>query len=275
VAPHPPLVPPGCYFDIYNNRELEKPKVGSWAEEIGRNSPYHPDIDCFEGRLGDDDIKRMMAGYYGLITHLDHQIGRLIRALKDEGVLDNTVILFTSDHGEMLGDHNMFRKSQAFEGSVSVPMVLFDPGNALNLTRGKHLSPLAELRDVMPTLLDAAGLTVPESVEGESLLHSINCKAPWREYLHGEHTSQLGGFSTQYIVTQNEKYIWFSHTGKEMLFDLKNDPYEMNNLSALPEYSEKLENLRSILVKELSCREEGYSDGKCLYSGKIPKTILE
>lgn len=217
----------------------------------------------------------MQAGYYGLITHLDHQIGRLIRSLKDEGVLNNTVILFTSDHGEMLGDHHMFRKSQAFQGSVSVPMILFDPGNTLHLPQGSRVSSLAELRDVMPTLLQAAGIPVPESIEGESLLNYIHEKKAPREYLHGEHTSQKDLFSTQYIVTQNEKYIWFSHSGEEMLFDLYKDPYELNNLAGQDEYNEALVRLRGYLIKELTHRKEGYSDGERLYVGKVPQTVLE
>lgn len=272
VAPHPPLIPPTYYFDMYKGKKMRKPYIGSWAKEIGRE---HPDVDCFEGKLEQDEIQQMQAGYYGLITHLDHQIGRLIRALKDEGILDNTVILFTSDHGEMLGDHNMFRKSQAFEGSVSVPMILFDPGDTLNLQRGKQFSRLVELRDVMPTLLDAAELPVPDCVEGKSFLHCEDEQINSRNYLHGEHASQVGKFSTQYIVTHNEKYIWFSHTGEEMLFNLKGDPHELENVAQFPEYSSNLGRLRAILVKELAGREEGYSDGQNLYIGKIPKMVLQ
>ncbi len=271
VAPHPPLIPPACYFDMYINKNMRKPYVGDWAENKGGN---YPNVDCFEGVLAEDDSRRMQAGYYGLITHLDHQIGRLIRALKDEGVLDNTVILFTSDHGEMLGDHHMFRKSQAFEGSVSIPMILFDPGSNLDLPRGERVSALVELRDVMPTLLDVADLSIPDSVEGKSLLNFVRNKESQRTYLHGEHTSQQNASSTQFIVTENEKYIWFSHTGEEMLFDLKADPHELRNLAQLADYSDRLHELRNILIKELEDREEGYSDGKHLHIGKIPKTVL-
>jgi arylsulfatase A-like enzyme len=332
VAPHPPLLPPTYYFDMYDRQELQMPYTGGWSREIGCG---HPDVDCFEGKLDEDEIHRMRAGYYGLITHLDHQVGRLIRALKDEGVLSNTVILFTSDHGEMLGDHNMFRKSQAFEGSISIPMILFDPGNNLGLRRGRRVSSLVELRDVMPTLLEAAELPIPETVEGRSFLRcagipeencgngqgsdfsneqaenfgngyggeysrgkegeysrgkegdcdngqaecwrlpvSAGCRG-WREYLHGEHTSQQGNFSTQFIVTRNEKYIWFSNTGEEMLFNLKDDPHELINLAKAEEYSENLAGLRTLLIKELEAREEGYSDGKKLYTGKEPVTVLK
>jgi len=270
VAPHPPLLPPACYFDMYAGKDLRPPYVGSWAEEIGGENP---DFDSFDGRLDEDDIHRMQAGYYGLITHMDHQIGRLLRALKDEGILENTVILFTSDHGEMLGDHHMFRKSQALEGSVSVPMILYDPGRHLDLPYGSRCERLTELRDVMPTLLSAADLTVPEEVEGKSLLRALGDDA-WREYIHGEHTSQRDGRSEQYIVTREMKYIWFSDTGREMLFDLLKDPHELNDVSGADAYADTLARMRYILIRELDGREEGYSDGTRLYTGNPPKTVL-
>ena len=270
VAPHPPLLPPAAYFDMYMNQALTPPRVGSWAAEIGSE---HPDFNSFEGRLDESDTHRMQAGYYGLVTHLDHQVGRLIRALKDEGVLNNTIILLTSDHGEMLGDHHMFRKSQAFEGSVSVPMILYDPGHHLPLPHGSRSHKLVELRDVMPTLLSVAELPVPAAIEGINLVESFESKV-WREYIHGEHTSQQGDFSIQYIVTREFKYIWFSNSGQEMLFDLTDDPHEMTDLATAEGHTSRLDTMRAILARELAGREEGYSDGKQLVAGRSARTLL-
>lgn len=272
VAPHPPLLPPDCYFRQYMERELAKPVHGTWADR----APEYPDADCFEGHLKPEEIQRMRAGYYGLITHLDHQIGRLLRGLKDEGVLNQTVILFTSDHGEMLGDHEMFRKSQPFQGSVHVPMILYDPGNLLGIPRGTRFEEIAELRDVMPTLLSAAGLTCPHGVEGLDLTVALKGKGETRSYLHGEHTSQSrAGQSAQYIVTKTRKYIWYSDTGKELLFDLEKDKMECEDVSGKKEYERDLGELRACLAEELKDREEGYSDGSSLITGREPEVYLK
>ena len=106
VAPHPPFLPPAPYYEMYRDRDLRPPVIGAWAQ---RPDPSRNTADGFTAALSERQIRQMQAGYYGSITHLDHQIGRLLRELKDEGVLNDTVILFTSDHGEMLGDHYMLR----------------------------------------------------------------------------------------------------------------------------------------------------------------------
>ena len=270
VAPHPPFTPPACYYDHYARKEMRPPSVGDWAADCGR---AYPDVDAFEGCLRPAAVSSMQAGYYGLITHLDHQIGRLLRALKDEGVLNRTIILFTSDHGEMLGDHHMFRKSQPFNGSVHIPFLICDPGRLLPVRHGSECDSLAELRDVMPTLLAAAGVAVPEQTEGLDLLGELRENRE-REYLHGEHLAQDRPCSAQYIVTRNRKYIWYSDCGRELLFDLAADPGELCNISDEAGYAGDLSALRGILAAELAGREEGYSDGASLITGRRPVAVL-
>ncbi|MEG0941991.1 MAG: arylsulfatase [Angelakisella sp.] len=273
VAPHPPYLPPACYLDRYLSMPLTPPAVGSWAKEIGVE---HPDPDCFEGRPSKEELHRMQAGYYGLITQMDDQIGRLMRGLRDEGVLQNTVVLFTADHGEMLGDHHMFRKSQPFAGSVSVPMLLWDPGNHLGLPLGTRCDHITELRDVLPTLLEAAGLPIPESIEGQSLLGLLDGRTQGRTLLHGEHTNMTNALgSMQYIVTHRHKYVWYSQSGQEMLFDRQNDPQELTDLAANPIYAEALAYHRTLLVTALTGRQEGYSDGAQLVVGQTPTHLLD
>ena len=146
--------------------------------------------------------QQLRAGYYAAITHMDHQIGRLVSALVEEQIMDNTIILFVSDHGEMLGDHLMFQKAKPFQGSIHVPLFISGPERYIG-KRGTVRTDLAELRDVMPTLLELAGAPIPETVDGISLLHPVD-----REYLHGEHT--LGEDSMHFILTKEDKYIWYS-----------------------------------------------------------------
>jgi arylsulfatase A-like enzyme len=197
---------------------------------------------------------------------MDHQIGRLISALVEQKLMDNTVILFVSDHGEMLGDHLMFQKAKPYQGSVQVPMFLSGPERLI----GKHrrvCGDLVELRDVMPTLLELAGAEIPATVDGESMLHTVD-----RAYLHGEHS--LGMDSMHFIVTKTDKYVWYSQTGRELYFDLEADPHETHNAIGDPENADRIAYLRSCLIRELDGREEGYSDGTQLFVGKPPLTVL-
>lgn len=271
VAPHPPYLPPAPYFDMYLARDLCPPVIGEWAV---RPDPARNTTDGFSAALNERQIQRMQTGYYGSITHLDHQIGRLLRELKDEGVLNDTVLLFTSDHGEMLGDHYMLRKSQGYQGSVHVPLLLYDPGGHLGLPKGLRSDALAELRDAMPTLLSAAGLPIPETVDGMDLTEL--CRGGQaRPWLHGEHTAQQGGpYSMQYILMDGYKYLWYSHTGAEQLFDLKNDPHECSDLAKSPAHQKQKEKMRAQLVQVLRGRPEGYSDGTQLRTGCVPQNVL-
>ncbi len=273
LAPHQPLLPPAPYLDMYLNKDLTMPVIGDWVDES--EAKTCPDADCYTGKLQDDDMKRFRAGYYAMITHMDHQIGRLLRALTDERLLNNTVILFTSDHGEMLGDHNMFRKCQPFKGSVKVPMIVYDPGNNINFEHGKKCTCIAELRDVLPTLIDAADIECPKTVEGISLLDDLKSGSGTREYLHGEHVSIYNQKqSAHYIVSETFKYAWYSDTGKEMLFNLETDENECHNLSCNSAYEQVLQHYRNLLIKELDGRLEGYSNGKELIAGKTPVNVL-
>lgn len=263
VRPHPPLDPPGYYFDLYDRKELAPPWRGDWNRtdqaEADRYS-YHAQT----APLDPDHIHRLRAGYYGSITHLDHQIGRIVSALVEQGLMDNTVILFVSDHGEMLGDHLLFQKAKPYQGSVRVPLFLSGRRDLV----GRGVRPdLAELRDVMPTLLELAGAPIPDTVDGSSLLGPVD--RPW---LHGEHA--LGRDSMHFIVTRTDKFIWYSQTGEELYFDLEGDPHETHNAVRDPDCARRVDQLRNWLVQALAGREEGYTDGARLIPGRPPKTVL-
>ena len=265
VRPHPPLDAPRYYFDLYNNRNLAEPYRGDWNDEermLRDGHSYHAQSSPSDPKY----IRQLRVGYYGAITHMDHQIGRLISALVEQKLMDNTVILFVSDHGEMLGDHLMFQKAKPYQGSIQVPMFISGPERLI----GKHrrvCGDLVELRDVMPTLLDLAGAEIPDTVDGKSMLHPID-----REYIHGEHS--LGMDSMHFLVTKTDKYIWYSQTGRELYFDLEKDPHETHDAIADGKYADRIAWLRQCLIRELDGREEGYSDGAQLITGRPPQTVL-
>ncbi|MBB6730690.1 arylsulfatase [Cohnella zeiphila] len=272
VRPHSPLDPPQAYFDMYKDLDMPEPPVGDWVDEEAALAGASDPTTSF-GRLPKRRLDRARAAYYALITHLDDQIGRLINALQEYGVLRDTLIVFTSDHGEMMGDHHAFRKSLPYEGSAKVPFLVCDPGGKLGLAAGSRVGHTIELRDIMPTLLDAAGAPIPETAEGASLLALCRGERPeWRAYVHGEHT--YGARSNHYVTDGREKYIWYSQTGEEQFFDLAADPTESVNLARDPSQAERVSGWRGRLIRELDGREEGYvADGR-LVAGRKTKACL-
>ncbi len=266
VRPHPPIDAPQYYFDLYKDKALQPPYRGDWNDE----ARYLRDGHGYHAQTAPSDpeyIRQLRQGYYGAITHMDHQIGRILSALVEEQLMEDTVILFVSDHGEMLGDHLLFQKAKPYQGSVQVPMFISGPECYVG---GHHriCQDLVELRDVMPTILELAGAPIPETVDGVSMLHDVE-----RQWLHGEHT--LGQDSMHFIVTKTDKYIWYSQTGKELYFDLEKDPHETHNAVEEPGYAERVQELRDHLIMELADREEGYSDGSRLIVGRAPVTVLK
>ena len=273
LRPHPPLDAPQYYFDLYKDKDLRKPFVGSWETDqfLKRDGRI---FDSKTGPIDPELIRQAQIGYYACITHLDHQIGRLIMALIEQEVYDDTVILFTADHGEELCDHHMFRKSRPYEGSCRVPFFLTAGKNTgLDITPASTCHSVVELRDVMPTLLSLAGAPIPDTVDGYDLLPlAREPEGTVRPWLHGEHS--YGEFSNHWIVTETDKYIWFPVTGQEQYFDLADDPHELTDRIGDPEVRERVAYLRSCLIQSLTERPEGFSDGENLIPGRpYPETM--
>ena len=272
VRPHQPFDAPASYYDMYKDKVLCPPARGDW-DDNEKTAKYGYIKDSIYGCNNEDQQHDAMAGYYACITHVDHQVGRIIAALQESGDYDDTVVLFLSDHGEMLFDHQLYRKVFAYEGSSHVPL-FFHVGRNIRQIEPFRSDSIVELRDVMPTILDFADIPIPEGVDGISLVPEIygEKKTP-RTYLHGEHSfhSEL---SSHFIVTKSDKFIWYSEKNVEQYFDLDKDPKETHNAINDPEYQERIHYLRDLLIHELEGREEGYSDGKSLQSGCFPVNML-
>jgi arylsulfatase A-like enzyme len=140
----------------------------------------------------------------------------------------------------------------------------------------KRCEDLVCLEDIMPTCLDAAGAPIPPSVEGRSLLPLMKGEAsPGREWLHGEHATCYGvHHAHHYLVGKKEKYIWFSHSGKEQLFDLQQDPQEKNDLANEPTKAEHLAIWRGRLIQDLDRRPEGFTKSGSLQAGRRHQALL-
>ncbi|MCK4749107.1 MAG: sulfatase-like hydrolase/transferase, partial [Bacteroidales bacterium] len=155
-------------------------------------------------------------------------------------------IIYTADHGDMMGDHHMWRKCRPYDASARIPMILRWPESLqIKAKRGQARGELVELRDVLPTFLDAAGIPKPQVMDGASMLNILKDKS-WRNMLDLEHAQIYEKDNAWVALTDGRyKYIYFTLTGQQQLFDLKNDPYEMNDMA-----SDELFGKNEILVKE-------------------------
>jgi len=281
ARPHSPYDPPARYLDMYADAPIPPPVVGAWAAGFAK-FPMTPDAPF--GDFGVDHAVRSRRHYYASITFIDAQIGRIVAALKRKGLYENALILFVSDHGDMLGDHHHWRKTYPYEGSARVPFVVKWPtGMAAEVRRGSTLDHLVELRDVLPTMLDAAGSAIPAEMDGRSLLTVVRRRnAAWRSQLDLEHATCYRPENDWAALTDaHGKYVFNFYTGAEQLFDLAADPGELRDLAAEPAHRAGLLAWRDRLAGHLAVRGEAWAkDGRVqtrprgiIYGPNYPKSL--
>lgn len=245
AAPHPPLTPPDTYFSLYKDMEIDVPVVGTWAEDddslpyaIKSHKNKYPSMSPVER-----DLARK--AFYAQCTYIDHQIRLLIGTLREEHLLDDTILMFISDHGDMLGNHRLWAKSLLFEYAVHIPMILSLPPSLKSYEiNGMRDDRLAVLCDVMPTLLELCDIPIPDSVEGRSLLSGKR-----REYIYGEHYENED--AVRMVLTEKYKLIWYPVGNRFQLFDISNDPMEEDDISSNSNYSAIMSQLQDALRKRL------------------------
>ncbi|HYF51151.1 MAG TPA: arylsulfatase [Planctomycetota bacterium] len=263
ARPHSPYDAPRPYWDMYQDADIPKPAVGDWCSE--QDKPV-ADVNAPFSHRPWVQTRRARQGYYGNITFIDHQLGRFFYEMERlaPGQLDNTFVIFTSDHGDMMGDHHHWRKTYAFEGSSRIPF-LVRPPKTWGLKRGAVIDKPVELRDILPTLWEAAGLQSPSTVDGSSLIPLMkDSSTKWRDFVHGEHTRcYTREYGQQWLTNGREKYVWFHHTGRELYFDLANDPQECRDLSKDAKHQPRIQELRHRLADILHRRGDPRGkDGK-------------
>jgi arylsulfatase A-like enzyme len=271
-APHPPLFPPKKYFDNYMKKELPSPAHGSWVDWNALS--VDGDRTGHRVLLQGERLKAAQAGYFGLIEHLDTQIAGLIRDFKarSEKAQRPWIIIFTSDHGEMLGDHGYFRKCEPYEGSANIPLIIAgSPG--LDFKAGARVHEPVSLQDIMPTLLALVDVKAPscvDGVDGVNLLPTLRgMKQMIRECLHFEHAPCYSQAQAYHALTDGRyKYIWRPLDGTEQLFDLETDPREEHDLSNEVSQQVVLQTWRRRLIDRLANRPEGFSQDGRLIPGR-------
>lgn len=282
ARPHSPYDPPQRYLDMYEDADIPKPAIGDWCERYAElKDPAKVASDAPFGNFGDDYAINSRRHYYANITFIDDQIGQIIQTLKNKRMYDDTLICFTADHGDMLGDHYHWRKTYPYEGSVHIPYIVKWPATfPRSVVDGAVIDQPVELRDFLPTFIDIAGGSVPPDMDGRSLLSLVQGKkTQWREYIDLEHATCYSPDNYWAALTNGKlKYIWNFHNGKEQLFDLQKDPEEKHDCSGAPGYRDQLINLREKMVEHLSERGEAFVkdgmlktiDSTILYSPNFP-----
>ncbi|MCW8132412.1 MAG: sulfatase-like hydrolase/transferase [Planctomycetota bacterium] len=230
-APHQPALPPQPYWDRYAQNRWT-PEIGAWVPK--RDWQPGLPLPSERGPFSLREMRENACGYFGLINHIDDQLNYLFDAwscgrLKPDG--RPTWIIFTSDHGEQLGEHHLFRKSAPYEGSARVPFFIA-PLHGGRIDQPGASENLVGLEDVLPTCCDLAGVPVPGHLgpnDGRSLVPQLSGKAGGREHLHGE--CYWKGNHHRFLVRGPHKYIRWTATGEEQCFDLARDPHESTDLS--------------------------------------------
>ena len=229
LAPHPPFCIPERYFNMYRNEDIPiQGNTGTW-------SPLQSPLQLYQitGSIGNsftrDEWQETWRVYAGLCTLLDDQVKRVIDYLKKEGIYDDSVIIFTSDHGEMLGDHQLFQKMCMYQEVVNVPLSIRIPG-----VEGRKVDTLTTHIDLLPTLMDILGEESLSQFQGESLLGEKREKLA---YIQFDGTDELGNFSR--AVTDGRMKLVMDIFKDEIfpeLYDTEKDPEETENLAFNREY---------------------------------------
>ncbi|HEX5432296.1 MAG TPA: arylsulfatase [Bryobacteraceae bacterium] len=267
--PHSPYDPPQRFWKQYQDRDLPRAQAGEWAKRYAPRSG--PGYEIWHGDLGEQQVRESRQGYYGNVSFVDEQIGRILEILEQRKLLDETLIVFLSDHGDMTGDQHLWRKCYAYEPSARIATLLRWPSGLAAAKRGQVLSQPIEIRDILPTLLDAAGAPPPDTkLDGQSLLELVRGGAKWREYIDLEHDVCYSPENHWNALTDGrQKYIFHAQNGEEQLFDLVNDPYELHDLAAEPTRAKALLLWRRRLTNHLAERGDQFvKNGKLVLRTK-------
>ena len=258
VFPHPPMVPPKPYHGMYPVNEIQPPFS---IKDPHIDSPYKSRMTAKREYSDPQLLPYMMSNYFGLVTQIDNWVGEILRTLDETGLRDNTIIIFTSDHGEMLGSHGMQGKATFYEESARIPLIINFPGKINPVVIDRYVS----LIDLFPTIMDYTD-TKAEDRDGRSLRKLIEGNVPDENIVGTEWANPKQ--PTLMIVKDGWK-LYLNHYPESnvpaVLYDLNTDPHEMKNLigesaSDRMRYLPKANELKSAMSKWFAERGAGYSE---------------
>jgi len=262
IKPHWPYIVPAPYHDLYGRQDVI-PSVRDEGELADPHPVYRAMMDLRVSRnFSRDEVReRVVPAYMGLIKQIDDQLGVLFRFLEERDLIDSTMIVFTSDHGDYLGDHWLGEKDFFHDCTVKIPLIIVDPTAAADATRGTICDALVEAIDMVPTFVEYCGGTVkPHVVEGRSLLPLLSGKklSDWRQAVFSEYDYSV--FDTRIALNQpirdcrlymvfDGRWKYVHATGfRPLLFDLASDPQELCDLGADPASADDSARMREMLL---------------------------
>lgn len=254
LAPHDPRTMPQRFLDMYPFEEVELPPNFLGAHPFDNGSLRIRDELLAEFPRTPEEIRRHNAEYYAMITHLDHELGRVLDALDAQGLADDTIIVFAGDNGLAVGQHGLMGKQNCYEHSVHVPLIFAGPG----VPENRQSDAFVYLLDIFPTLCELLDVAQPASVEGSSLVSAMQKQEEKvRDYLYFAYIS-----SQRAVKSRTHKLIEYGVRDRErqtQLFDLRTDPWETHNLYGEQKHEEVVGELRGVLQQYREDWEAGYS----------------
>lgn len=248
-APHCPLNPPRRFVDLYDLDAMPLPQMNPGEDGYG---------------LSEDAWRRVVGYYYALISHVDDQVGRILAAIDRNGLAEDTLVIFTSDHGEHLGDHGRTGKSLPYDSCSRVPLIMRYPGE---IGAGTTHDQIVEHVDLVPTILDVCGIQTPPDMQGRSFRALLR----GRDYVERSSAwiEHRVPFRNAYRAVRTHDYLYWARAGREpgapgavvrdeLLFDMAKDPHQLTDVSGDPAYAEALSEMRAEMVRRLFDVESQY-----------------
>lgn len=243
--PHFPLTAPEEFWEMYPPEEMDLP----FDYPAAADHPIVADLhEHFQGTdLDAETLRRLRTGYYALVTAIDEQIGRVLDTLAESEHAEETVIVYTSDHGELLGDHGLWWKCCMYEPAVGAPLLMVGP----DIPSGEHIDAPVSLVDIVPTIADFTGVPHAKEWSGESLLPLLEGDDREERVAFSEYHAH-GARNGMFMLRKGDyKYVYYPDNPPQ-LFDLENDPHELTNLAGVKKYEDVQADLHEELLKIVS-----------------------
>lgn len=248
TSPHDPRTPPAEYGKKYTNDDIDLPLNFLLEHPFDNGDLRERDELIIPIPRNPDSVKKEIALYYGMVSEVDVQIGRILDALEAKGDLDNTIIVFAADNGLAVGQHGLLGKQNLYEHSSKVPLVISGPG----ILQDARNEAFCYLLDIYPTLCDLAGIKIPGTVNGISLKNALDTGQP-----KGRESIFLSYINIQRAIKKdNYKLILYNVKGdrRVQLFDLSTDPWERDNLADMPAHKNLVNELTQLLYAEMKAK---------------------
>jgi len=250
AKPHPPFDPCLNYWSLYQNKTLPPPVSGGWSAEPEKAPQgfYSAMYTLNNGyRMSEEQKMDSKRAYYACITQIDYNLGLLFARMREMDLLENTWIIFTSDHGDMMGDHGLFAKSVFLEGSAHIPMIVRPPVNSWRTgpLQGRYCDTLVTLADIMPTVLNIAGIDYNIDMDGQNMMDFVDACTDDRVF----YGNSADTFFT--VMKDGYKYMWARQGDGELLFNMTEDPLEQHDLSQVkPELAAEMKRMLTEQVRQ-------------------------